>query len=141
MAQPEDLFELPEWQLKASNGTRTAMQLAEWRRHGAGWVARLAGIDERNGAARLTGAWIEIERQRLPTAAAGEHYLADLVGMAVHNVAAIELGVVDHFVTTPANEVMVVRGAKEHWVPVSPQHLLRVDQAARTIEVDWPEDF
>ncbi|MEZ5513977.1 MAG: ribosome maturation factor RimM [Steroidobacteraceae bacterium] len=141
MARPEDLFEQLEWQVRAPNGSRATVRLAEWRRHGAGWIARLVGIEERNGAARLTGAWIEVERDSLPTAAAGEHYLADLVGMAVRNGDGIELGVVDHFVTTPANDVMVVRGSKEHWLPVTPQHLLRVDQVARTIEVDWPADF
>ena len=141
MAQPEALFEQDRWRLRTADETHAPLELLEWRRHGAGWIAKFAGIDERNGAAALTGAWVEIERDGLPAPAAREHYFADLVGMAVRNVEGIELGVVDHFVVTPGNDVMVVRGSREHWLPVSEQHLLRVDKAARTIEVDWPADF
>jgi 16S rRNA processing protein RimM len=51
------------------------------------------------------------------------------------------LGEVDHFIDTPANAVMVIKGAREHWVPVTSQHLREVRVASRTLIVDWPEDF
>jgi len=51
------------------------------------------------------------------------------------------LGLVDHFVDTPGNAVMVIKGVREHWVPVTAQHLRNVDRVARAIVVDWPEDF
>jgi ribosomal 30S subunit maturation factor RimM len=49
--------------------------------------------------------------------------------------------VVDHFVDTPANAVMVIRGAREYLVPVTAQHLRKVDVENRGLIVDWPEDF
>ena len=51
------------------------------------------------------------------------------------------LGVVDHFIDTPGNVVMVIRGAREYLVPVTAQHLLKVNKESRSLIVDWPEDF
>jgi ribosomal 30S subunit maturation factor RimM len=36
---------------------------------------------------------------------------------------------------------MVVKGTREHLVPVSPQHLVKIDADARRIEVDWPAEL
>jgi ribosomal 30S subunit maturation factor RimM len=47
------------------------------------------------------------------------------------------LGVVQHFVETPAQALMVVRGEQEYWVPAVPKHLKRVDLQARRVVVDW----
>jgi ribosomal 30S subunit maturation factor RimM len=41
----------------------------------------------------------------------------------------------------PANPVMVVDGERERWLPLTDQHLRRIDPVAKTIWVDWPEDF
>jgi len=32
---------------------------------------------------------------------------------------------------------VVRQGGKEHWVPMAPAHVRRVDLAARRVEVDW----
>jgi len=66
-----------------------------------------------------------------------DFYRADLIGCEVVNLAGIGLGVVQHFVETPAQAVMVVRGEREYWVPAVPQHLRRVDLLARKVIVDW----
>jgi hypothetical protein len=81
------------------------------------------------------------EREALPPAEGREHYRDDLVGFEVKNVEGALLGAVDHFVDTPGNAVMVIKGVREHWVPVTKQHLRSVDRDARAIVVDWPEDF
>ena len=116
-------------------------EVAEIRPHGKHYVARLAGVETREDAARLTGAGIEVERTALPDPGERQYYLVDLLGLVVRNVEGIELGRVDHFVDAPANRVMVVRGEREHWLPVTPQHLRKVDRDAGTIVVDWPADF
>jgi hypothetical protein len=41
----------------------------------------------------------------------------------------------------PANTVMVVVGAREHWLPVGPQQVFRVDSIERRITVDWDPEF
>jgi 16S rRNA processing protein RimM len=77
----------------------------------------------------------------LPPLAAGEFYQADLVGLRVLNREGQVLGTVDHFVEGPANTVLVVQGERQHWLPVSPLHLLKVDLAAGELLVDWPADL
>ncbi len=138
---PGLLLELRAWRLRTAQGARSSHEVAEIRAQGARYVARLAGVESREGAARHTGALIEVERAALPEPGERQYYRVDLVGLAVRNAAGVELGRVDHFIDAPANAVMVVIGAREHWVPVTPQHLVKVDRDAGTIIVDWPADF
>jgi 16S rRNA processing protein RimM len=133
---PQRLFEWKQWLV----GDRE-MKLLEARPQGNGWIARLDGVDERDAAGRLAGALVLVDRDELPPAGEREHYRADLVGFAARNLEGARLGVVDHFVDTPGNAVMVIKGEREHWIPVTAQHLRSVDTAARELTVDWPEDF
>lgn len=139
---PQRLFEWKHWLLQPQG---LEVRLLEARPHGGDhgnrWIARLEGIEERNGAARLTGQMILVERELLPPAEGREHYRDDLVGFEVKNVDGALLGVVDHYIDTPANAVMVIKGEREHLVPVTREHLRSVDQDARKVIVDWPEDF
>jgi 16S rRNA processing protein RimM len=111
--------------------------------HGAGLAARLDGVSERNGAARLTGAVVEVERAALPPTGEREYYRADLIGFRVCNLEGASLGTVSHFVDAPRGAVMVTKEAdgREHWVLAAAPHLRRVDLAARLIEVDWPREL
>ena len=90
------------------------VKLLEARPQGNGWIARLEGVDERDGASRLTGQMILVERDELPPAEGREHYRDDLVGFEAKNLEGALLGAVDHFVDTPGNAVMVIKGAREH---------------------------
>jgi 16S rRNA processing protein RimM len=139
----ERLLEYREWSLRLGSGERVVRRLASGRGHGAGLVARLEGVADRDGAAALTGAVIEVERAALPPAGADQYYRADLVGFAVRNLEGFELGSVSHFVDAPAGAVMVVRepGGREHWVLAAPKHLRQVDLTARSIVVDWPAEL
>jgi 16S rRNA processing protein RimM len=139
------LFEWRRWLLKPEGDGRAGagreVKLLEARPQGNGWIAQLEGVVERDAASRLTGQMILVEREQLPPAQGREHYRDDLVGFEARNVEGALLGVVDHFVDTPGNAVMVIKGAREHWVPVTTQHLRSVDVGARSLIVDWPEDF
>jgi 16S rRNA processing protein RimM len=138
---PQRLFEWRSWLLKAETGTEREVKLLEARPQGNGWIAQLEGVDGRDAASRLTGQMILVDRNQLPPTTGREHYRDDLVGYEARNVEGALLGVIDHFVDTPGNAVMVIRGAREHWVPVTTQHLRSVDRVARAIVVDWPEFF
>jgi 16S rRNA processing protein RimM len=137
---PEGLLQYPEWLVRSRLGERHGRRVAEGRLHGERLVARLEGILDRTAAAALTGCVIEVDRAALPPTRDREHYCADLVGCEVHNLEGERLGKVAHFVQTPGGPVMVVReqGGREHWVLAIPRHLIKVDLAAGTIQVDWP---
>ena len=138
---PQRLFELPVWQLKSEAGATRAVKLLEVRPQGNGWIARLEGVDERDAASRLTGQMILVEHETLPPTEGREHYRDDLIGFEAKNLDGALLGVVDHFIDTPGNVVMVIQGEREHLVPVTREHLRSVDKDARRLVVDWPEDF
>jgi 16S rRNA processing protein RimM len=134
---PEGLLEYRQWVLRLGTGERVTRRLAEGHPHSDRLVARLEGIEDRDKAAALTGAVIEVDRAELPPTGDREYYRADLVGFKVRNLQDVELGTVGYFVDTPTGPMMVVQGAREHWVLAIPKHLRKVDLAAGLILVDW----
>jgi len=106
-------------------------------RSGGALTVKLAGVEDRDHAQALRGAQVCVPRSELPPREAKDFYRADLIGCEVVNLAGVGLGSVQHFVETPAQVLMVVRGLKEFWIPAVPQHLRRVDLQARRVVVDW----
>jgi 16S rRNA processing protein RimM len=139
---PERLFSYGHWEVRGPRGISQTRRLLEGREHGDGFIARLEGIEDRDAAALLQGATIEVARSTLPPLKEREHYQADLIGLPVRNLEGVELGVVRHFFDTPAGTMMVVRteSGREYWVPATPRHLNKVDRAQGRVLVDWPED-
>jgi 16S rRNA processing protein RimM len=140
---PERLLEYREWSLRLADGRRELRRLAEGRLQAGGLVAQLDGVADRDAAAAMTGAVVEIERAALPALGEREYYRADLTGFRVRNLEGAELGRVSHFVDAPSGAVMVAReaGGREHWVLAVPKHLRQVDAQAREIVVDWPVEL
>lgn len=137
---PEGLLDYRQWVLRLGTGERVTRRLAEGHPHSDRLVARLEGIEDRDRAAALTGAVIEVDRAELPPTGDREYYRADLVGLKVRNLEDVELGTVGYFVDTPTGPMMVVQGGREHWVLAIPKHLRKVDLAAGLILVDWPAE-
>jgi 16S rRNA processing protein RimM len=106
-------------------------------RSGGQLTAKLSGVEDRDQAQALRGAKVGVPRSELPARDAKDFYRADLIGCEVVNLAGIRLGLVQHFVETPLQVLMVVRGEQEFWVPAVPQHLRRVDLTERRVIVDW----
>jgi 16S rRNA processing protein RimM len=108
-------------------------------RSGGALTVKLAGVDDRDQAQTLRGAEVCVPRSELPQRDDKDFYRADLIGCEVVNLEGLGLGVVEHFIETPAQVLMVVRGAREFWIPAVPQHLRRVDLQERRVVVDWSE--
>jgi 16S rRNA processing protein RimM len=140
---PDGLLNYPEWVLRSAKGERTTRKVAECRVNGDRLAVRLDGTDDRDAAAALRGATIEIDREALPPPGERQYYQADLIGLPVRNTEGVELGTVRHFVESPAGALMVVQAAdgKERWVPAVPRHLRKIDLAAGAILVDWPAEL
>ena len=108
-------------------------------RSGGALTVKLAGVEDRDQAQALRGAEVCVPRSELPPRDDKDFYRADLIGCEVVNLEGLGLGVVQHFVETPAQVLMVVRGTQEFWIPAVPQHLRRVDLQARRVVVDWSD--
>jgi 16S rRNA processing protein RimM len=137
---PEGLFRYTPWVLRIGSGERVTRKLAEGQHHGERFVARLEGIEDRDAAATVRGAVIEVQRSELPPPGKRQHYQADLIGLAVRNLEGVEMGHVAQFVDAPTGPVMVVKDAagREHWVLATPAYLRKVEINAGLILVDWP---
>ena len=109
-------------------------------RSGGALTVKLAGIEDRDQAQALRGAQVCVPRSELPQRDDRDFYRADLIGCEVVNLEGIVLGAVQHFIETPAQVLMVVRGTQEFWIPAVPQHLRRVDLPERRLVVDWNAD-
>lgn len=138
------------WFLR-QDGRESARRVLAGQAHGDGVVASLEGIDDRDAAAALVGAEIEVDRAALgpalrgeagPAGSPGEFFWVDLQGMEVRTRDGVSLGVVDHLFETGANDVMVVVGAGRHLIPFLYGSVVQaVDGDRRVITVDWDPDY
>lgn len=136
----EAILDYDTWQLKLAGDWRE-FEVAEGRMQGAGVIARLKGIEDRDAAARLVGVDIAVDRPQLPALKRGEVYWADLEGMKVINLDGVDFGTVSYLFETGANDVMVVQGERERLLPYIASVIREVDLANRTVRVDWDKDF
>ena len=136
---PSRILEYRPWQVGRGGGWQS-FAVRCGRAHGAGFIALLAGIDDRESARRLVGANIAVHRAQLPATAPDEYYWCDLVGLAVEEAGGSRLGRVARLMETGANDVIVVEGAGEEvLIPFVPGRTVRaVDLEAERIVVDWP---
>jgi 16S rRNA processing protein RimM len=118
------------------------VKIVDGRIQGKGLAALLPGFNDREQAATLVGLQIFVRRNQLPATAAGEYYWSDLEGLEVKTTGGELLGRVERLMETGANDVLVIRGDRDHLVPfIQGQYVKRVDLEAGLIEVDWDPEF
>lgn len=140
----EGILGYSPWMLGAGGVER---KVTEGRRHGKGIVVHLAGCDDRDAAMALIDQEIAVTRDRLPPPSEDEFYWTDLEGLEVWTIAAdgqepARLGVVDHLFSTGVNDVLVVKGEREHLLPFAWNQVIRsVDFEQGRVDVDWDPAF
>lgn len=136
----ENIEHYRPWYLGTGRGCR-ALEVVELRPHGQGYVARLAGVNDRDQAQALAGQDIAVPRSALPAIDDDtEYYWQDLIGLAVSDTAGRTLGLVERLIETSAHDVLVVRdGERETLIPFTAPFVVDVDLAGRTLRVDWQE--
>ncbi len=108
----------------------------------AGFIARLAGITDRNAAEALKGTELAVPRHRLPAAGADEVYHADLIGLAVRLKDGQTIGRVTSVENYGAGDLLAVRldeGGREVLLPFNREAVPTIDVAAGFLVVDPPE--
>ena len=107
------------------------------------FVARLAGIHDRDAASALTNAKLYVPRERLPqTESADEFYHADLIGLAAVDQTGRTLGTVVAIHNFGAGDLIEVKpptGGSTELVPFDMTHVPEIDIAAGRIVVHPPE--
>lgn len=137
---PDNILAYRVWQI-GDVGKWRPVEVEDGKVTGKGVLAKLAGVETPEDARLATGAQIGIPREELPPPAPGEYYWSDLEGLEVVSADGASLGRVDHFRTTPAGAVVIVKGPREHWIPFVKERILKVDLDSGRITLDWAEDW
>jgi 16S rRNA processing protein RimM len=123
------------------------VDLIQVRHQGEDVVAQLVGVADRNSAEALKGATVQVRRSHFPVLSDGEFYWVDLIGLKVVNLEGEALGLVHDLMDNGAHPILRVRApaaagdAREWLIPFVEQFVKTVDQAEKTIIVDWGLDF
>ena len=121
---------------------RKPVKIVDGRKQGKGMAALLPGFEDREQAVSLVGQQIFVRRDQLPATDEDEYYWSDLEGLEVKTTHGELLGRVERLMETGANDVLVIRGNREHLVPfIQGQYVTRVDLEDGLIEVDWDPEF
>ncbi len=136
---PGRLAEGADLLLCAPGADAAPVRVTASRRHPDGRLLRLAGIAERERAEELRGAWLEVERRRVPAAPGGAFYEYELVGCRCRDRRAGPLGEVTAVLSDGGGALLEVKGERGTLlVPLVESFLRRVDRDRRTIELDLP---
>jgi 16S rRNA processing protein RimM len=102
-----------------------------------GWILRFHGIDTRDEAEELKGAYILINAEELPELEEGSYYDFDLVGLEVFTVSGEKLGEITEIEKYPANDLYVVEGsAGKIKLPATREVIRKVDLDNKRMEVE-----
>ena len=106
-----------------------------------GVVARLEGVADRNAAEALKGVELHVDRERLPAAAEGEFYHADLVGLAAVDPQGTKIGeivAVQNYGAGDLIELRLAGSAKTELIPFTEASVPEVDVRARRVVIVMP---
>jgi 16S rRNA processing protein RimM len=119
--------------------------------HSGDVVATLVEITDRNMAEALKGAAVFIPRSQFPQLKdEDEFYWADLIGLEVENQQGERLGVVHDMMSNGPQSILRITDqaspdpaqlANERLIPFVEQFVIKVDQEAKKIVVDWGLDY
>ena len=103
---------------------------------------KLKGIDDRNHSEEIADCEILINRNDLPEISSDSYYWADLIGFQIKKENGEVHGILDSFLETGSNDVMVVIGMNNNrnLIPfINGEVIKSVDLESKIIIVDWDE--
>jgi 16S rRNA processing protein RimM len=132
----DELTAITTLRVRRANGAEAPVRIEGARPKGAGWILRIDGVEDREGAEELRGAAIVAPREDLPEPRPGEWWIDDLVGLEVVSDDGAALGRLVDVWTLPANDVYVVRSAdREVLLPAIEDVIVGVDLEKRMMTV------
>ena len=102
------------------------VKLLSARVHKSFLIVKLEGVEDVNAAMALKGRTVFIDRAdaRLPK---GAFFLQDIIGASVVDESGSEIGKLVDVMETPASNVYVVKGEREHLIPAVPEFVMSTD--------------
>jgi 16S rRNA processing protein RimM len=149
----EDIFSYQPWQLASADGSLEAIVVDDGREQGAGLVAHIKGVDDRDRARLYCQREILVDKSLMPPLEEGGYYWHQLIGLKVYSSSALPgqeslLGTIKQMMETGANDVMLVAPCegsldkRERLLPYLTGHYgLEVDLAAGRLTIDWDPEF
>jgi 16S rRNA processing protein RimM len=140
--QIDGLLDYKTWWVGKDNDWRE-LKVEEAKIHNDVIVVKLQSINERDGAFACKGKQVAVPRAALPKLGKNEYYWADLIGLQVKNLQNVDFGKISDVFATGANDVIVAKTDKgqERLIPFIDAAIIEVDMVAKTMLVDWDEDF
>lgn len=138
----ENIVKYKIWQLHSSDNSYQSIKVLNGRRQGKVIVAQLEDVVDPDQARQLIGTEISIAPEQLAKLNQGEYYWSDLEGLSVVTTTGIDLGTVAWLFETGNNDVLVVEGDRERYIPyVADEVIISVDLQASKMVVDWDPEF
>lgn len=156
-ADPQALFSTKRWYWQLPVGAMAdqrdrlraleqPLRVASVREQGDGLVALIHELADRDLAQLCKGLRLFVKRSSFPSAAEGEYYWVDLIGLEVHTRQGERLGAVAGLMQTGPHSVLRIEStdgagkSMERLVPFVDAYVDSVDLSARRIQVDWGLD-
>ena len=141
-AQQEDILGYDPWYLRSKGSNWEQTKVISGKRQGKGLVARIEDVTDRDLALSLNGYEIGVQREDLPAPSKDEYYWTDLVGLEVVSTENRSFGNIEYLFETGANDVMVVKGERERWLPwIIGDVVKSVELSVGKVVVDWDPEF
>ncbi|MFU8798055.1 MAG: ribosome maturation factor RimM [Gammaproteobacteria bacterium] len=134
----KNILSYQPWQL--SNGKTVTVEASRVVHNGI--IVKFLGCDDRDIARTYTNIEILIQPTCRPPLTEGDYYWTDLIGLTVMNQDGLILGEVVDLLETGSNDVLAVRGKKEHLIPyLLKDTIVDIDMNKKIIQVIWDPDF
>jgi len=131
------LMDYSPWFIENNTGWRN-IKVEGMREHGKGLIVKFAECHAPEETNVLNGKKIAVLRSTLPSLKKNEYYWTDLTGLTVIDQHGATLGQVMYLIATGSNDVLVVKGEKEHAIPFLLEDVVtRVDLDKKEIHVNW----
>jgi 16S rRNA processing protein RimM len=135
----DNILNYQPW-LLSLKGTQISIRVLDGKIHSSTIVAKIEGCDDRDKALKYTNAEILVYRDQFAELEQDEYYWSDLIGLTVIKQDESVVGILDHMFSTGANDIMLVKGEKDYYIPyIFNTTVLSVNLKARTIHIKWDE--
>jgi 16S rRNA processing protein RimM len=137
---PERFSERRKLQLLMPSGARRGVELEDFWAHKDRMILKFAGVDSIAAAEELRGGEVQIPASERVELADGSVYITDLIGCAAYErgellgeIAGVEFGAGE------APLLKIERRGRELLVPFAEAYMLKLDAAAKKLELALPE--